>query len=246
MATTTISFGPRFHPRTAPVTFWYIIASAVLTIVFFFTTQWPPVAAAFLRQVMFSADTVATKPWTLLTYALLNIQSPFWLFLSLYVCWWVGSYCELWWGSRIQVGFMLAVAVGMALGLLLGQLIAPNHLPAMSGLGAAPLIAAWMTIFALRGPGKQIILFILPVPAGIVALITLASLWWCYGPIGGFFAVLGTGGLAWLYYAHGHRFHTALRRVLPDAKTREKRARDRRFRRLLRKSGLTDTDDRPN
>lgn len=246
MATTTVSFGPRFHPRTAPVTFWYIVASAVLTIVVFFTTQWPELAVALVRQLVFSADTVAAKPWTLLTYPLLNIQSPFWLFLSLYVCWWVGSYCELWWGSRIQLGFMVAVAVGMALGLLLGQLIAPGSPRAMAGIGAAPLIAAWMTIFALRGPGKPIILFILPVPAGIVALITLASLWWWYGPMLGLFAVLGTGGLAWLYYAHGHRFHDLLRRLRPDAKTREKRARERRFRRLMKKSGLTDTDDLPS
>ncbi|MBI2300533.1 MAG: hypothetical protein HYU66_16610 [Armatimonadetes bacterium] len=247
MSCTAISFGPRFHPRSAPVTFWFLVATLVVWLLGFFGGA---AAEPALRLMVFSPLTVASMPWTLLTHAIVNLADPIGLFFLSYVFWWVGCDLERWWGSRVHAGFLAAMSLGCNGMVTLGHLLNPAAPVGIQALGLGALLCGLFTVWALRNPSARVLLLILPVSAWVIAGLEIAFTWYVYGPFLGLFAVLGTAGLAALYFYKGQRFHAFLRRFgrrpPPPSKgrpTREDRQRDKRFQEIMRNSGLHLVED---
>lgn len=244
-----VSFGPRFHPRSAPVTFWLIAVSAVLSLVWFFAGLAPGADFGLAQRLMFEPSRFGQQPWSPLTYPLLNPIGPFWFLLLGYMLWWCGADLERWWGSRVQFGFLLAVSVASAGFVALGAWLAPT-MAAAPLAGAGPLLAALFCVWGLRNPRQQIILLIVPVSGAVMAALAVAIVWWDYGVYQGFFVALGSAGLGALYWWQGQQFHRLLRRFggspQNQAKRREakaKRDRDKKFQRIMKSSGLHLVDD---
>jgi hypothetical protein len=237
MACTTVSFGPRFHPRSAPVTFWFIIAALVLNLVMFLGGE---AVAPLLQALVYDPSTFPAQPWTLLTSPFVNPMSPFWFLLFGYILWWVGVDQERWWGSKVHARLMVVVSIATGLLLALSTHLLPGAGAAMPMVGAGAILCALFTAWCLRNPTATIILLIVPVSGRLLLVVELASLWWAYGPFHGIFAVLGSGGLSALYYYQGHRFHRWLN---SRAKGQAKRRNDRRFARMMKRSGLRVVDD---
>lgn len=246
MATcTSVSFGPRFHPRTAPLTFWYVVSGIAVYLLWVVLGGGSGGGEALGRALAFDPASWTGRPWSLLTHPLLHTGLPFWVALTLYVSWWLGVDCEQWWGSRVQAGFMVAMSLAMAVAMLLAR---AAGLPVGPVAGAAALIAGWVTIFALRGPTRIIVLIVIPCPAWLVATLTLLTFLVVSGPLTGLLAVLATSGLAAAYFYWGHKLHELWQSVshAPARQAaREKRARDRKFKHLMVISGLADEDDEP-
>lgn len=238
-----LASGPRFHPRSAPVTFWYLVASVVLGVVVFFTngSQSPLLAA-----LVFQPADITHQPWTLLTDALLNYVGPFWFLLLGYVIWWVGSDLERWWGWRVQVGFLVAVAVASNGLMTLAHLVMPGYGFIPSAIGSRTLLCALFTVWALRAPDRGILLIFVPVSAAVVMYLEIAMTWYSYGPYYGLFAVVGSAGLGALYYHYGHRLHQFFRNLRKPKGPRPVEGdgeTDRRFKRIMDSSGLHLVDD---
>lgn len=237
------SFGPRFAPRSAPVTFWFIIAAAVVNLALFFGGAR---AGGLLPQLVYDPSVFPARPWTLFTSPLINYMDPFWFLLLGYVFWWVGAEQEQWWGSRVQAGFLAAVAVGTGLMLALSTGLFSGSGPRPVAAGAGALLCGLFTVWCLRFPDRQVILLFVPIAGRFLLVLELAMLWWAYGPVHGLFAVLGSGGLAALYYYRGERFHRFLRdrrRPPRPRASREERQRERRFRQIMESSGLHLVED---
>ena len=237
-----VSFGPRFSPRSAPVTFWLIVSSAVLLVTFFAATANSALAMALAAQFTFDPAAVAERPWTVLTYPLLNVTHPFWFLLLGYMLWWAGADLERWWGSRVHAGFLLAVTCTTALMVVCASLLAPAQ-PKVSLVGAEPLLAALFCVWGLRNPRSSVLLLIVPVTGAVVAILAVASVWFTYGVYYGFFATLGSAGLGALYFYHGHHFHQVVRKLGPTPEERAARQRDKRFKRIMEQTGLHLVDD---
>ncbi len=237
-----VSFGPRFSPRSAPVTFWLIVSSAVLLLAMFAASANREWALLLAAQFSFDPSAVAVRPWTVLTYPLMNFSNPFWFLLMGYCLWWVGADLERWWGSRVHAGFLLAVTCLTALMVYCATLLAPRMGQAVL-VGASPLLAALMTVWGLRNPRSTVVLIIVPVTGAVVAVLAVASIWFSYGIYHGLFATLGSAGLGALYFYQGHHFHQVVRKIGPTPEERAARDRDRRFRRIMEQSGLYLVDD---
>jgi len=243
---TQISFGPRFQPRSAPVTFWIIVVSAVISAAAFLSGLSQGAGGVILQLFVFRPETALHQPWTLLLYPLLNVTNPFWFLLTAYVIWWCGSDLERWWGPRVQLGFALTVTIAGGLMAVIATAIAPGQgqvLLAGGGILMESLLCAW----GARNPRQQVILLIVPVSGLVIAIIAALGVWFTNGPYHGFFIMLGTAGLAALYVTKGEHFHRFLRRFQGDPKAKEAKARDKKFERIMAKSGLhlVDDDDEP-
>ena len=239
---TQISFGPRFHPRSAAVTFWVIVASAVSSLVAFLVSGSAGAGELFANLFVFSPSEALSRPWSLVLYPLLNVQSPFWFLLLAYVMWWCGSDLEHWWGAKVQAGFLLAVTIAGGLMACLAAALRPDAggvLLSGAGILMESLLCAW----GLRNPTRQVILIILPVTGLVIAVIAFLGVWFNYGVYHGFFIMLGTTGLAALYVTRGEHFHRFLRRFEPDKQAKDAKQRDQKFQRIMAKSGLHLVDD---
>lgn len=235
-----VSFGPRFHPRTAPVTFWFIVGSAAVSISLFFLGATG--AGPLLRLLVCRPTTVPAEPWTVLTYPFVNLMNPFFFLLMGYVLWWAGTDLERWWGARVQAGLMIAVSLAVAL--LLAGATAMNPAGGEPTLmGAGPILAALLTVWGLRNPRATVILLIVPVSGAVIAALAVAGVWFDFGPYHGFFAALGSSGLAALYYYRGDRFHRLVNRFIGTPEARAKKERDKRFQKLMKHSGLHEVKD---
>lgn len=197
-----ISFGPRFHPSTAPVTFWLVVASVVGWVLGVFSPAVPALLAL---------DTQAwlERPWTLVTYPLVSVGAPLGPLLLCWVTWWVGAEVERWWGSRVQAGFLLTVVVATGLllwgaGHLLGTAVGDATL-------ATPFVAL-LVIYALRNPRRTVLLLVLPLPVAALAALAAVNQWYRFGPWAGLAGLLGGVGLPAAYYYWGHHFHRLLAR----------------------------------
>ncbi len=243
---TQLSFGPRFQPRAAPVTFWLIVSSALLSAAAFLSGLSPSAGGGFQELFTFLPTTALQRPWTLFVYPLLNLEHPFWFLLTAYVIWWCGTDLEQWWGSRVQLGLVLAVTIAGGLMAMMATALAPSQGELMlrgAGIIMESLLCAW----GLRNPNRQVILLILPVSGLVIAIVACLGVWFTHGPYHGFFVALGTCGLAALYVTKGERFHRVLRRFQGDPKAKDAKARDRKFKRIMARSGLhlVDDDDEP-
>ncbi len=240
-----VSFGPRFHPRTAPVTFWFIVGSAAVSIALFFLGATG--AGPLLRLLVCRPTSALAEPWTVLTYPFVNPMNPFFFLLMGYVLWWAGADLERWWGSRVQAWGM--VTVSLAVTLLLAAATALNPAAGEPTLvGAGPILAALLTVWGLRNPRATVILLIVPVSGTVIAVLAVAGVWFDYGPYHGLFAALGSSGLAALYLHRGNRFHRFVNRFIGTPEARAKKERDKRFQKLMKHSGLREVkdDERPH
>jgi hypothetical protein len=239
----SISFGPRFDRRTAPVTYWYLVAALVIWVLGFLAP-----GAGLGEALAFRADSWTQRPWTLVVYPLHWVgMHPLNVLMLGYVLWWSAGDNEMWWGPRVQAGFFVAMAAGMALALALGGAAFGEGATA-SGPGA--LISGSLTIWCLRHLEAQILLLFVPVTGRLLLGLEILVLWWSYGPALGVCAVLGCPGLAVAYFYWGHHLHQIPRRLGLDAGSRQARQvrrqkteRDRRVREIFERSGLHVVDD---
>ncbi|MCC7491628.1 MAG: rhomboid family intramembrane serine protease [Fimbriimonadaceae bacterium] len=237
---TQVSFGPRFTPRSAPVTFWLLVTFAALLLLRFASSAGPG-GAALDMALAYQPGAWLQRPWTLLTWPLLNFMGPFWALLAGWFFWWVGSDLERWWGSRIHGAFLLGITVTTALAVSLGAALLPQA--TVNLLGALPLGEALLCVWGLRNPRATVILLIVPVTGTVLVALAVATVWFAYGVVGGFFACLGSCGVAALYWWRGERLHALLRRLPPDPAKRTARRRDQRFEQIMKQSGLRLVDD---
>jgi hypothetical protein len=234
------SFGPRFAPRSAPVTFWYLVSALALWFgAFLLNAQ-----DALVSSLAFGAAEPLLRPWTFLTHPWVWHYDPFSTLLLGYVVWWSGADTEQWWGSRVH-GVFLAVVMAATAGLLwLSTSLLGT--PALLAGAAAPLCAV-LTIWCLRHLHSVILLIFIPVPGWLLLTVEVLVLWMSYGPVQGLFAVAGASGLPALYYYQGHRLHRAFNNVRAAGQQRrraaEQRERDRRVKEIFERSGLRSVDD---
>lgn len=176
-------------PGGCPVT-WALIGANVLTFVAAFVgggNLWSP--------FVFHPETVAARPWSVLTYPLVASGGILWLLLGSYMLWLFGGSLERGWGVRDYLLFLGLVSAATAVGIWLG---------AMMTRIASPLAGPWMVLAAsvlawsLINPGERLLLyFVLPIqarwlaagsavlvffsfpfPLGLFALGGLAAAWW--------------------------------------------------------------------
>ncbi|MBI5831692.1 MAG: rhomboid family intramembrane serine protease [Armatimonadetes bacterium] len=249
--TSTISFGPRFAPRSAPFTFWFIVASVAL---WFFAFLAPPVAA-LASSLAVHSEALAQRPWALLTYPLVNVgMQPFFMLMMGFVLWWAGSDVERWWGTTIHAVFVLTVCAVTAVLISLGASALGAAVP-IAGAGIA--LSAVLTIWSLRNLRTPIMLLIVPAYGWVLLVLEILSLWYGFGPVLGLFAVAGGVGLPAAYFYFGHHLHRIFqktggkpkppkppkpnRRAEAERQSREKRVAD-----IFERSGLrvVDEDDR--
>lgn len=239
---TQLSFGPRFHPRSAPVTFWVIVSAVVVTALAFLSGLSQGASGLLTDLFVFQPAAALQRPWTLLLYPFLNLQQPFWFLLMAYVIWWCGTELERWWGWRVQLGFLLAVTISGGLFAMLATAVAPGQ-GGIGLSGAGIIMEALLCAWGVRHPQRQVILLFVPVTGLVIAIISCLGVWFTYGAWHGFFVMLGTCGLAALYVTKGEHFHRFLRRFQGDPQAREARRRDKQFQRIMAKSGLHLVDD---
>lgn len=244
----TVSFGPRFEPRTAPLTFWLLVAA----IVFWLGAFLAPPLRGLADLLLFRAETWTAQPWSLFTYPLVNLSGqPFFFLLMGYVFWWSGAETERWWGTRVHAVFLLTVSAVTALLLALGSGLLATGAAAM-GLGI-PLCAV-LTVWSLRNLRTPIILMIVPAYGWVLLVVEVLTLWMAYGPALGLFALAGGVGLPAAYFYWGHHLHQMLKRnTRPPGRPQaprsgrrdeaERKAREKRVADIFERSGLRVVDE---
>lgn len=233
------SSGPRFHPRSAPVTFWLLVVTVLIAIAAFFGGA---AVTAAIERLIFVPELGLQQPWTMLTYPVIGPFDPISLFFIGYVLWWSGADTERWWGSLVHGLVLLAVTVAVALLFLLAHTLNPT-LPTKPAYGLMLPMAVGLTIWCLRHLNAPVYLLFIPVTGWLILLLEVAFTWWRYGPYFGFFAVLGAIGLPAAYYYWGHHLHRFGARLGLSPEARERRQRNRRFKKIVKQSNLRLVDD---
>lgn len=142
------------------------------------------------------------RPWTLLTYPLLNIGFVNML-LSGFWWWFMGSAMERFWGSKRFITAWIALVAASALGIWLGFLISGSYQIIFGWyLPLAALTVAW----SVTHKGQGVMLYgLLPVRSQWLAWISVAGVFFSYVSTNFFlalFALIGCGagyllGLIW-------------------------------------------------
>jgi len=151
------------------------------------------------------------KPWTLLTYPLLNISFVNILLSGLW-WWFMGSAMERFWGSKRFIAVWIALVATSALGIWLGFLITGNYQTALSGwyLPLAALTVAWSITYQ----GQNVMLYgLIPVKSQWIGWISVAGVFFSYVSLSFWLALCaligcGVGYLFALIWPgrFGHRF----------------------------------------
>jgi membrane associated rhomboid family serine protease len=189
-----------FRYNTIPVTVTLIGANVLTFLIAFFTMRAPLPGGGPFSWLVFSGETWPRYFWTLITWPLV---SPLDLINLLFGCLWAYWVCgslERSWGPRVFAAFLLATAALTAFtlwggGRLLG---APSFAQGIWLATAAPTIA-WCAI----NRREVIRLYgVIPIPAPILALLTVAFTWFSVSvtsghPLMGLFALSGSVAAYW-------------------------------------------------
>ena len=244
--TSTLSFGPRFAPRSAPFTFWFLVAAVAIWFLSFLS----PAVSELIKLLEVRSDALGSRPWSLFTYPLVNRAiPPFYMLMMGFVLWWSGSEVERWWGTKIQAAFVLIVSALTALLIVLGGRMLGGGVT-VAGAGIA--LSAVLTIWSLRNLRTPIMLLFVPAYGWVLLLLEALTLWFGFGPVLGLFAMAGGVGLPAAYFYYGHRLHALFARS-GQAKPRapkpnrrdeaERREREKRVAEIFERSGLRSVDD---
>lgn len=205
--------------------------------------------------LVFDATSLATKPWTVLTYPIVG-GNPLCLLFTCYWLWIVGGSLERSWSSRTFAAFFFIVSAVSAAGVWVGgQMLRMETGLAGLWLPLASLTVAWCLI----NPGEIVLLFcILPIKTQYLMWVTIVLTWVGFRhPLLGLFGLWGIGA-TWLYMEH-LRWGVSIaapRRRVPKPASRSERSRTlnplewfarwrrkRKFMRLWRNSGLPEEGD---
>lgn len=193
-----VSYGARryFSGAGCPVTLALIAANGISFFVGAIATASNP-----FRWLIFLGSSWPDNFWTILTWPLVGGGHPFFLLLVCAWAFWVCGSLERSWGTRTFTGFFAAMSALMALSVWIGGRLlgVPVGLAGLHFAVAAPTIA-WCVI----NRRETINLWgILPLPAPLLALLTILLVWYEIGP-----PFLGLFGLtsclvAYLYASYG-------------------------------------------
>ncbi len=148
--------------------------------------------------------------WRVVTAHFLHDSGTLWhIALNMFVLFWVGSELESIYGSREFLGFYLASALLVSLGMIVLGLtdLQPREI---RGYGASGAVNAAFVLFACHYPHRTILLFfIIPAPAWLVAVGLLMIDFFGYFGIGrsgiGYAAHLLGAAFGFVYYRYGLR-----------------------------------------
>ena len=181
-----------------PVTTGLLLINAVTFLLAFML---PPVMLFFGLNLMFDTDAALIKPWTLLTYPLVYLNTTdqgFFNFLfGGFTLWSAGGSLERSWGSRKYALFFFIMGVISALCLLLGSRL----LGQPDGLyGFFLPLACCIIAFCTIQPEESVQFFFFPIRAKYFAVIVVLFTWIYVGQGG--HALLGLFPLAGLLAAY--------------------------------------------
>lgn len=185
-----------FFGAGIPVTM-FLIAANILT---FFIGNIARASVPTLSLAFIGSEWLP-RFWTLVTWPLVNFDPPFAL---LFTCLWAYMMCgslERSWGARTFAGFFVALSALMAFTTWAGGQILHQQV-GLAGLRfaiAAPTIA-WCALNR-----REVLNFfgIIPVPAPLLALLTVVIVWYEVGPpLLGLFALSGCAA-AYAYVQYG-------------------------------------------
>lgn len=190
-----------------PVTTALLLVNAATFLLAFMI---PVVMQFFFQWLMFQTPGVVLKPWTLLTYPLVYLDTSAQGFFNFlfggFTLWSLGGSLERSWGSQKYALFFFVMGALSALCLLVGSLV----LGMPDGLfGFFLPLACCIIAFCMIQPEQSVQVFLFPVRAKYFAVIVTLFTWVYVGQGGrallGLFAL---GGLlaAFLYARHGRAY----------------------------------------
>jgi membrane associated rhomboid family serine protease len=224
----------RALPGGCPAT-WALLAANAFTFV-----------TSFVRLVhwdwlAFHAADAMARPWSVLTYPLLGGEAILWLLIGAYVFWIFGGSLERAWGARDYIVFLAAVSVAAAVGLWIGSTITGRS-TALHGTWM--LLAAAVVAWSYINPRERVLaFFVLPIEGRWFAVIALVLVVFSFPFPLGVFALLGLAVARW-YVVRGRYslIRPARSRVSNPVGALRRWWLKRRFRRLMRDSGLREDD----
>lgn len=187
--------------QEAPATMGLILASAVMFVTqFIMQRQFP------LESLVLSSASVAAKPWTLLSYMLVQPAGAIWVLLSMVFLWFVGSALERTDGPRALLAYFFGFGFIGGLLFLLGAAVSTQ--PALMA-GSAVSMAAMVCIWASRNPTAPLMFFgVIPMQAKWLAVLIAAMTFFQLGTgqiMAAAFAALSWLG-AWYFGKSGYKF----------------------------------------
>ncbi|MDR5682442.1 MAG: rhomboid family intramembrane serine protease [Armatimonadota bacterium] len=221
-------------PGGCPVT-WALLAANALTFVASF------VGVARWDALAFHTADAAWRPWTAVTYPLVGSGPILWLLVGAYVVWMFGGSLERAWGARDYLIFLMLCSLVAAAGLWVGAALT-GRAALLEGLWM-PLAAAVVAWSQINPRERVLAFFVLPVESRWLGAIAAVVVVFSFSFPLGAFALFGPA-LAWWFARRGrYSLGRLSRRLLPSPAARLHRWwLRRRFRRLMRISGLEDRD----
>jgi membrane associated rhomboid family serine protease len=203
MRPTWVDDRPRHQPNpwlpfgleSIPVTRALLVACGAVFVAFLFTEQF---AGPLGKYLPFRSDGWVSRPWTLLTYAL--IDADFWVVLTLYVLYLYGGSLERAWGAAPYASAVAAFTLvgSISFGLAAVAVGRPVQL-----LGFGVPLAALVTAWAAMHPDLVCNVLGAPVKARWIAVGWLVLTYYqvAAGPIGPVVgvAVVAAPAVAWFY-----------------------------------------------
>lgn len=188
-----------------------VVAASVLT----FLVNLFDRTGVFRAILIFDPSLFMLKPWSILTYPLVQLDALSLLFAG-YWMWVAGGSLERTWRTRTFGIFFLAVSAISALGIWIGYM-ATDRAVSLSGLWVP--LAAVTVAFGMRNP-EQVILFMLIIPMKLkyLAAISAGLLFVGFGRIHfllGLFSLAGCAVAYW-YVRYGYDINLGLGRSHRD------------------------------
>ena len=154
-----------------------------------------------LHILSLERTSIPCKPWSLLTYPLLNTD-PLGLIFNSLALWLFGGSLEIIWGTGKYFRELLIIVILTGIGLWLGMTIMPGYFPGGFYVINTALIVAWV----VRNPGRVVLFsFIFPLEAKWLGIIVvfLQFFSFLYNPLMG---LLSLSGSAYAYFTAGSRW----------------------------------------